>query len=247
MSYVSVIIPYFKKKDYIKKTIKSVKNQTYKKLEIIIIYDDEDKSDLRIIKDLQSLDSRIKIIINKKSLGAGRSRNVGIDSARGKFIAFLDADDLWKKNKIKLQLNYMIRNNIDISHTNYEILKTNQKNKKIIKSRTFKHYKQLLSSCDIGLSTVMMKKRLISKKCKFPNLKTKEDFVLWLSILKRKNKIIAIDQNLTTWRKLNDSLSSSIFQKFKDGFTLYNQYMRFNILKSIFYLFILSINSLKKI
>ena len=119
MILVSVIIPYFKKKNFIKKTINSIKKQTYKNLEVIIIYDDENYSDLKFIKKLKKLDRRIKIIINKKSQGAGRSRNIGMSIAKGKFIAFLDADDLWKKNKIELQLEYMIRNNFEISHTNY--------------------------------------------------------------------------------------------------------------------------------
>ncbi len=100
MILVSVIIPYYKKKDFIKKTINSIKNQTYKNLEIIIIYDDEDHSDLKLIKKLKNLDDRIKIIVNKKSLGAGRSRNIGINISKGKFIAFLDADDLWEKKKL---------------------------------------------------------------------------------------------------------------------------------------------------
>ena len=65
-------------------------------------------------------------------------------------------------------------------------------------------------------------------------------------ILKKKVKIVSLDKNLTTWRKLNNSLSSSVLQRLKDGFTLYNKYMKFNIFKSFIYLFILSINSLKK-
>ena len=166
--------------------------------------------------------------------------------AKGKFIAFLDADDLWKKNKVELQLEYMIKNNFEISHTNYEILKINKKDKKVMRARMIENYKNLLFSCDIGLSTVMLKKKLISKNCLFPNLKTKEDFVLWLMILKKNIKIGGLDRNLTTWRKLNDSLSASIFQKLKDGFTVYNKFMKFNIFKSLFYLFILSINSIKK-
>ena len=246
MILVSVIIPYFKKKNFIKKTINSIKNQTYKNLEIIIIYDDEDQSDLKFIKKLKNADDRIKIIDNKKSFGAGRSRNIGINMSKGKFIAFLDADDLWKKNKIELQLKYMIRNNLEISHTNYEILNPQKKNLKIMKAKVIDNYKNLLFSCDIGLSTVMLRKKLISKNCQFPNLKTKEDFVLWLMILKKNVKIGSLDKNLTTWRKLNNSLSSSVLQRLKDGFTLYNKYMKFNIFKSFIYLFILSINSLKK-
>ena len=88
MNLVSIIIPYYKKKKYIKKTIKSIINQTYQNLEIIIIYDDPNTNDLDFIKYLKNLDSRIKLIINVKNIGAGLSRNKGIQIAKGKFIAF---------------------------------------------------------------------------------------------------------------------------------------------------------------
>ena len=246
MQLVSVIIPYHKKKNFIKETINSIKNQTYKNLEIIIIYDDEDYSDLEYIKKIMKSDRRIKLIVNKKILGAGKSRNLGIKKAKGTYLAFLDADDLWKKNKIQSQLSYMYQNKFDVSHTTYEILKKNQKYKKLMHARTFKNYQELLPSCDIGLSTVILKRRVITKKCKFSELKTKEDFVLWLLILKKNIPIGGYDKNLMTWRKLDNSLSSSIIQKFKDGFRVYNEYMKFNFLKSIFYLLILSVNFLKK-
>jgi teichuronic acid biosynthesis glycosyltransferase TuaG len=246
MILVSIIVPYYKKKSFIKKTIKSIKSQTYKNLEIIIIYDDENQSELKILKEIKKNDKRVKLIINKKSMGAGLSRNIGISKAKGKYLAFLDADDLWKKNKIETQLHFMIDNKLKISHTSYEILKRNKTYNKVIKAKNFLDYKELLFSCDIGLSTVMMKKNLINDLCRFPNIKTKEDFVLWLLILKRKIKIGALDKNLTTWRDLPNSLSSSITQKLKDGFYVYNYYMKFNIFKSLLYLLILSLNSLKK-
>ncbi|MBD1166866.1 glycosyltransferase family 2 protein [Pelagibacterales bacterium SAG-MED09] len=246
MRNVSIIIPYFKKRKFIKKTIDSIKLQTYKNFEVIIVYDDEDHSDLLFLKKIQSTDNRIRLIVNKKSLGAGKSRNVGISKAKGNIIAFLDADDLWKKNKIELQLNYMIKNNLEICHTSYEILNKKNIKKKIMKAKPFENYKQLLFSCDIGLSTVMLKKKIITKTCKFPSLKTKEDFALWLLILKKDIIIGSLDKNLTKWRKLDDSLSSSVFQKLKDGYTLYSDYMKYNFLKSLWYLFLLSINSLRK-
>ena len=246
MQLVSVIIPYHRKIKFIKKTINSIKNQTYKNLEIIIIYDDEDYSDLKYIKKIKRSDSRIKLILNKNILGAGESRNLGIKKARGKYIAFLDADDLWKKNKIQSQLLYMHKNKFDVCHTTYEIFRKNNKKRKLMIARTFKNYRQLLPSCDIGLSTIILKKNIITKNCKFSKLKTKEDFVLWLLILKKNITIGGFDKNLTTWRKLDNSLSSSIIQILKDGFKVYNQYMKFNFFKSIFYLLILSINFLKK-
>ncbi len=246
MNLVSVVVPYFKKREFIEKSINSIKYQTHKKLEIIIVYDDKDHSDLKLINKIKNTDKRIKLIINKKTLGAGKSRNIGIQKAKARYIAFLDADDFWKKNKIEQQLKFMMKNDLKISHTSYEVLKGNQKSKKIMKAKTFKDFKKLLLSCNIGLSTVILKKNLITKNCQFPNLKTKEDFVLWLLILKKNITIGALDKNLTTWRKLGNSLSSSIFQKIKDGYTLYREYMKFSILKSIFLLFILSLNSLRK-
>ena len=79
MKLVSIIIPYFKKKKYIADTINSILNQTYKNFEIIIVYDDPEKKDLEYIKKLISTDNRVKLIVNEKNLGAGISRNIGID------------------------------------------------------------------------------------------------------------------------------------------------------------------------
>ena len=98
---VSIIIPYFKKKKFIKQTINSIFKQTYKKYEIIIIYDDKDLTDLPYLKKVVKKIKKKKIVINKKNYGAGISRNIGIKNAHGKFIAFLDADDVWNKNKLK--------------------------------------------------------------------------------------------------------------------------------------------------
>jgi len=110
MDLVSIILPYYKKKKFISKTIQSVVNQKFKKFELIIIYDDPDKSDLNLIKKICKKDKRIKILVNKLNKGAGYSRNKGINKANGKYIAFLDADDIWHPNKIKFQLNFMKKN-----------------------------------------------------------------------------------------------------------------------------------------
>ena len=241
MDLISVIIPYYKKKEYIISSINSVLNQTYKNLEIIIIYDDLNKEDLNLLKKIKKKDKRIKICINKKNLGAGRSRNKGIKLSKGVYVAFLDSDDLWKKNKLKKQIFFMKKNGINASHTSYTIINSNNK---IVGSRNAKDmsYKLLLKSCDIGLSTVVLKKEIITSKIKFANIKTKEDYVLWLKITFNDNKIFALKDNLTKWRKLEDSLSSSRLQKIYDGYLVYRKYMNFNLLKSFGFLMLLSFN-----
>ena len=246
MDLITVIIPYFKKKNYIKEAVLSAINQSYQNLEIIIVYDDENQNDLEYIKKIKNYDKRIELIINTKTLGAGMSRNKAIEKAKGNYISFLDADDIWKKNKVETQIEFMKKNNFRISHTSYDII--DHKNKIIgtRKAKDFNKVEDLLKSCDIGLSTVLLQKKIFINNCNFPNLKTKEDFVLWLKILKKEIKIGSINQNLTSWRKLNNSLSSSLFQKLLDGFYVYNKFMQFNFIKSIYYLLCLSINFLKK-
>ena len=246
MDLVSVVIPYFKKREYIKRCIQSVLRQNYKKFEIIIVYDGEDLSDLAYIGAIVKKDKRIHLIKNYKLLGAGLSRNKGINIAKGKFIALLDADDYWDKNKLKFQIKFMKDHNYQASHTSYQIIDKENKKISIRSARNFYEVEDLLYSCDIGLSTIILKKNIFSKNIKFPDTKTKEDFILWLKLLKKKIPIIGLDKKLTYWRKLDNSLSSSIIQKMFDGFKVYYIYMNYSFFKSVYNLFHLSINFLKK-
>ena len=99
--FVSIIIPYYKKKKFIFETITSVLNQTYSNIEILIIYDDEDKTELEFLRHNFKTNKKVKIIINEKNLGAGLSRNKGINLSLGNYVAFVDADDVWKKINLK--------------------------------------------------------------------------------------------------------------------------------------------------
>ena len=103
MELISIIMPYYKKKIFIDQSIQSVLNQTYKKFELLIVYDDIDKEELYYLKKFVDSDDRVKIIENEKNLGAGLSRNKGIELSKGRFIAFLDSDDLWSKSKLEKQ------------------------------------------------------------------------------------------------------------------------------------------------
>ena len=246
MDLVSVIIPYYKKRKFISETLDSVVNQSYKNLEIIIIYDDVNKTDIEFLRKITKKDNRIKILENSETMGAGISRNIGILESKGKYIAFLDADDIWHLDKLKKQISFMEKYNYFISHTSYSII---NENKNIIGKRIANNFfklHELLKSCDIGTSTVVLNKKLINQNVKFASLSTKEDFVLWLRILKNNISIYGLNEDLASWTKSKNSLSSSTFQKIKDGFKVYHTYMNFVFIKSIYYLICLSINFLKK-
>ena len=242
---VSIIITYYKKEKYFKETINSIYRQTYKNIEIILVYDDTDKKELNFIKNLLKPFNHKKIILNKKNLGVARSRNIGIKNCKGKYIAFMDADDIWLNNKLKYQISFMKRNSILFSFTSYGII--NEKNK-IIKYRIVNskpNYTTLSKTNIIGLSTVVFHYNL-KKLMKFSSLKTQEDFALWLKLLRLNIDMDHIKKTLSYWRNTEDSLSSNKVQKLKDAFILFYKYENKNWLNSIYCVLVLIINKILK-
>ena len=227
ISLVSVIMPYYNKKNYFLKSINSALKQTYVNLEILIIYDDQNRDDLEYIESCIKNDSRVKIIFNDNNKGVAYSRNKAMSIARGEYIAFLDCDDYWETNKIEIQLNFMLAHGYDFSHTTYQVINYNGKIVNKIRARKKLEYNELLKSCDIGLSSVILKRKLLSDM-KFPELKTKEDFVLWLNLAKKSVDLVGLDKPLMFWRQTPNSLSGSILQKLKDAFKVYHLYEKKN-------------------
>ena len=238
-------MPYYKKELYVSESIQSILEQSYTNFELILVNDDTENKDF--INKISNFDQRIRLIHNDKNLGAGLSRNKAIALSKGEYIAFCDSDDLWKKNKLELQLNFMKKFNLNFSFTSYDIIDENNKLIKIRKAPSFVDFKKLRNSCDIGLSTIIAKKNIFrDNKYQFSNLKTKEDYVLWLKFAQDGIEMKGFDQNLSSWRKTKNSLSSSIFQKLIDGYRVYREHLGYGIFKSLFYLIILSINFVLK-
>ena len=245
MPLVSIIMPYYKKELYIENTIHSILNQSHTNFEIILINDEVENKNF--IQTISNLDKRIKLIHNDKNLGAGPSRNKGIKLSNGEYIAFCDCDDLWKKNKLEFQLNFMEQHNLNFSFTSYDIINENNDFIKIRKAPNYIDFLKLRSSCDIGLSTVIIKNNIFdNNKYQFANLKTKEDYVLWMSLALDGVEMKGLSQSLTSWRKNRNSLSSSIIQKLMDGYRVYRVYLGYGVIKSLFCLIILSINYILK-
>ena len=242
---VSIVITYFNKKKFILKTLNSILQQSYKNYEILFVYDDKNRSDLKYIKKLINKFKKKKILINKKNMGVSFSRNRALKNCRGKYVAFIDSDDLWKKNKLSKQINFMEKNSAIFSFTSYNVINHNNK---ISQKRIVNYdptYDILIKKNIIGLSTVVFNRKIIHH-VSFPNLKTQEDFAVWLKLLRRGYKLSHIPINLSFWRLTEDSLSSNNLQKISDAFKLYYYYEKKNLIFSVYSVIVLGYNKLFK-
>ena len=242
---VSIIIPYYKKKHFFEETINSILSQTYSNFEVILVYDDVDKKELNFVKKTLSRLPRYKIIINKKNIGAGLSRNKAIHFAKGQYIAFCDADDLWHKKKLEVQISFMMKKKINFCHTSYKIINNFGNIIGYFKIAKKINYKDLLKSCDIATSSVVINKSIL-KNLSFSNFTTKEDYALWLKIAKKENELYGINNNLLLWRSVKNSLSDSFFQKLFDAFRIYRLSEKYSIITSIYFVIRLSLFALIK-
>ena len=236
---ISVIIPFYNQEDHFEECLNSVIHQTYSNLEIIIINDGSDEKYDGILTKIQSkhLD-KIKIFYQQNK-GVSAARNLGILKSSGEYIAFLDSDDLWLPNKIEHQINMIKKKKIDFIHGSYLII--NEENKFIGKfsSKTL-NYKDLIKSCDIGLSTVMVRSNLI-KKHLFKNISTKEDYTCWLSIVREINSLFGDSREVSIYRDSKKSLSSNLPQKFINAYKVYYDYEKKGIFLSVYHTLILSL------
>tara|TARA_B100000900_G_scaffold323293_1_gene282861 strand:- start:8104 stop:8847 length:744 start_codon:yes stop_codon:yes gene_type:complete len=241
---VSIIMPYFESEIFLEKTIRSIKNQNYQKWELIIIDDENTKKSRKLLSKLKEK-NKIKIYHNKKRIGAGLSRNKGIKKSKKKFIAFLDSDDLWKKDKLRYQIKEMNKRKLDFCFTGYECL--NEKGKKLYKVKAEKslNYNNLLSACNIACSSVMLKRKIF-KKVLFNNFKTKEDYSLWIKISKLEYKIGGVNKILTSYLSRSSSLSSKHFNKIINAFMIYKKENNFSIFFSFYCVGRLYFNAFKK-
>ena len=243
--FISVIITYYKKKLFLRETLQSILNQSYKNYEIIFVFDDEDKKDLKFVRQNLLNFKKKKLIVNKKNLGVAKSRNIALKNSKGSYIAFIDADDLWKKNKLKNQIKFMKKTSCDFSFTSYSIV--NEK-KNIIKERNVffdADYQSLIKSNYIGLNTVVANKKIL-RHLSFPNLRTQEDFAVWLKLCRKGIKLRHLSENLSCWRKTENSLSSNTLIKIFDAFKLFYYYEKKNFIFSIYSVIVLSYNKLLK-
>ena len=172
----------------------------------------------------------------EENSGAAVARTRAMELAKGDFIAFLDSDDLWMKNKLEYQLKIMKENNWNFTSTDYEQIDENSKSlNKIIKTVSKIDYNRLLLDCPVGNSTVMYNVKAMGK-FKVPNIRKRNDDALWLQMLKKEKYIHGINENLMKYRIRNNSISSNKLKVIKYHWILYRDIEHLGILRSIFHI-----------
>lgn len=206
---VSIIIPCFNAERYIINTLESVKNQTYTNYEVIIVNDSSTDNSKEIIEEYIKNDSRFHLLNLESNYGVSFARNTGIENSKGKYIAFLDSDDIWLPMKLSRQINFMKINNCSFSCTAYEILdnRNNKIIKKVIPDRKL-DFNLLLHGNQIACFTVVIEKKIV-ENIYFEKIRH-EDYKFWLDILKNKGtKCYSMNEILGIYRKSDDSLSGN--------------------------------------
>ena len=243
---VSIITPVYNAERFLSETIKSVKEQTYKNWELLLVDDCSKDNSAKIIKEFNRTDDRIKYIKLEKNSGASISRNTGIKNAKGRFIAFVDSDDLWEPEKLEIQISYMLEKKLGFTFTSYRYMKENGvKTNKVAKAPFKINYNELLKNTIIGCSTVVIDKDIIGE-FEMPLVKRGQDTATWLQILRNEKYAYGIQKDLVNYRLVGDSLSSNKIKALKRTWNTYRNVEKLNIFKSSYVFCFYVYNAIKK-
>lgn len=228
---VSIITPTYNSSKYIVETIESILNQTYSNWELLITDDCSIDDTLKIIDAYVLKDKRIKLFQLNENSGAGIARNYSIEKSSGRYIAFCDSDDQWLPNKLAKQVSMMKENGIALSFSSYHIIdeEGHPKGKVIAKSKV--DYKVMLRNNYIGCLTAMYDAIQLGKVY-MPEIRKRQDWALWLSILKLTDKAYGIKEPLAVYRDRSNSISTNKKDLIKYNWAIYRDVEGFSFLKS---------------
>ncbi|ALM20953.1 glycosyl transferase family 2 [Nonlabens sp. MIC269] len=235
MDLVSVIIPTYNNQDTLGETLDSVLNQDYRPIELIIVDDCSVDDSHAFAKAYSTKNSsqEISFIIqeNKENKGAGFTRNRAVELANGRYIAFLDADDLWKPYKLSLQIEQMRLSQVAMSYGAYEIFTENASEpkylQKVFNSLT---YKKLLRANYVGNLTGIYDTHKIGKVV-VSSLRKRQDWAMWLDVIKLSGTAIGIEKPIASYRTGN-GLSSRKSSLIKYNYAVYRNHLNYSFLKS---------------
>lgn len=231
---ISIITPIYNSEKFLEAALTSVQNQTYSHWELILIDDASTDNSERVAEEFFLEDSRItyeKLSVNQ---GTAVCRNRGIELAKGDFIAFLDSDDFWVPDKLDIQVDFMQRQDCDVSFSNYLIVdeEGNSLKRRVLAMPMLSYDKQLRNNY-IGNLTGMYRSKTIGKVFS-PKLRKRQDWGLWLEAIKRSEKpALGIPLDLAFYRKRSDSISTDKLRLIKYNFLFYRDHLKQSLPKSI--------------
>lgn len=245
---ISIVVPVYNAEKFLTDTINTVLSQTYENWELIFVDDKSNDKSKEIISEYLNKNKKIKLIENKENSGAAVSRNNGIKEAKGNYIAFLDADDLWKKEKLEKQLKFMKERNCAFSFTGYEFANENgNRAGKIVKVPNEIDYKKALKNTVISTITVMLDINKLGKELiEMPNVRKGQDTATWWKILKTGEKAYGLNENLSVYRRSSHTLSSNKISALKRTWNLYRNVENLNFICSLYNYCMYIINAIKR-
>lgn len=242
---VSVIMPCYNAHPTITESIESVLSQSYRELELIIIDDSSTVNSTNYVLDYLE-DPRVKLILLNKNIGPAVARNRGILKAEGRYVAFLDSDDVWKQTKLEKQLNYMKKTSSPFSFTAYQMM--NEDGSRMLKTIQVPQkitYKELLKNTIIGCSTVVIDRSLVGIFL-MPDIRRGEDTATWLKILKKGYIASGIQEPLTNYRVLEGSFSRNKWKMLQSTWKMYRQTQHLSVIRTSYYFYFYAMNAIKK-
>lgn len=230
---VSVIMPAYNSEAFISEAIQSVIDQTYPNWELLVIDDASSDSTLKIIQKYSETDNRIRIFNNSVNKGTCQTRNKGTEGATGDFIAFLDADDQWKPEKLQKQLEILSHQNIAACFSSYDLISENGESlNKRVEALPVLTYEKLLKANYVGNLTGVYSAKVLGKiYC--PEIRKRQDWALWLKVIEEGGPMEGIRESLANYRIRKNSISNNKLEMLKYNFMIYNQVLDYGYLRSI--------------
>nr|WP_034549672.1 glycosyltransferase family 2 protein [Carnobacterium funditum] len=244
---VSIITPVYNAEKFIANTIKSVRNQTFEDFEMILIDDCSQDNSEEIIQKISNIDQRIRYIRLKKNSGAAVARNTGLQAARGEYVAFIDSDDSWKKEKLEKQILFMKKNNAVFTYTAFETI---SEEGKVLKNKvnvpTKLNYSDLLKNTAIACSTVIINRTAVGN-FSMPLVRKGQDTATWLMLLKNNTTYAyGLNEVLSSYRNVKGSISDDKFSALKRTWNTYYHIEKLSFLKALYYFSWYIFNAIKK-
>ena len=233
---VSVIIPAFNAEISIRETIESVLNQSYRNWEVLVIDDSSTDNTVNIVKNYAEKNENIRIFQTDHPSGSpALPRNIGIENARGKYIAFLDADDIWLQDKLSIQVAFLEKKEVDLVYSYYEKIDNNgNRDNRIVKTKKISTYSSLLHSNSIPCLTSIISRKAIGET-RFKNI-PQEDFCFWLDILKKGYQAFNVCQVTALYRETSLSRSSNKMDMFRGYWNVIRNEQNVNLITGVGYM-----------